>query len=324
MKKRYTNPMKLYVFSFILFFYVAGNFSLRAQNKVIPVWPSQVPGAKAANNYKEIIHKDKEGNPNSLSRVTTPTLTVFRPDAKRNSGTAVVICPGGGYTHLAVNKEGYKTGHWLSKLGITAFVLTYRLPSDAIMENKTVGPLQDAQEALRIVRRNAATWHINPDKIGILGFSAGGHLAATLSTHYHQKVYDSDKTSARPDFSILLYPVISMENGITHEGSRKALLGTTPSAAEVEKYSAEKQVTRQTPPAFLVHSADDGAVPAANSISYFQALREEGVTAELHLYEDGGHGYGLGTEGTHTTWPEACKAWLKAHGYFTDKTAKNP
>lgn len=205
---------------------------------------------------------------------------------------------------------------WFNSLGIPAFVLKYRLPSDLIMKNKNVGPLQDAQEAVRYVRQNAAKWNIDPNKIGILGFSAGGHLVATLSTHYDDKVYESDyKVSARPNFSLLIYPVISMQNDITHKGSQINLLGNNPSEDLINSFSNEKRVTTQTPPAFLIHATDDTVVIPENSINYYLALKKNGVTAELHLYEKGGHGFGLGVNDTSKNWTRECEEWLKANNY---------
>ena len=188
------------------------------------------------------------------------------------------------------------------------------------MKNKTIGPLQDAQEAIRMVRRNAEKWKLDPTKIGIIGFSAGGHLAATVSTQFNKKVYDSkDTTSARPDFSILMYPVISMQDGITHKGSKTNLLGENPSAALVENYSNEKQVDATTPKTFIVHATDDKAVPVENSINYYLALKQNKIPVEMHLYENGGHGFGLGTDGTNKNWSKACENWLISNGFIVAK-----
>jgi len=184
------------------------------------------------------------------------------------------------------------------------------MPTDLIMKDKSIGPLQDAQEAIRIIRRNAKEWNIDPDKIGVLGFSAGGHLASTLATHYLDNVYDADVTSARPDFSILIYPVISMEDGITHNGSKVSLLGANASKEHTDKYSNEKQVDANTPKTFIVHATDDKVVPVENSINYYLNLKKYNAPVEMHLYENGGHGFGLGTKGTHTEWPKACEKWL--------------
>ncbi|MEZ0131052.1 alpha/beta hydrolase, partial [Flavobacterium sp. LBUM151] len=288
---------------------------LQAQNQVIPLWKT-IPQEIKASDYKE-KEEIKDGKLQSTSQVSIPTLSIFLPKEIKQNQTAVVILPGGGYTHLAFDKEGTKVAEWLNTLGIAAFVLKYRLPNDLIMTNKVVGPLQDAQEAIRIVRLNAKIWNIDPNKIGIMGFSAGGHLASTLSTHYDDRVYEtSSKISARPDFSLLIYPVISMQNDITHKGSQTSLLGQNPSQQDIDNFSNEKKVTAQTPPAFLVHATDDGAVMAENSVNYYLALKKNGVTAELHLYEKGGHGFGLGVNDTSKFWTKACEEWLKSNGFY--------
>ena len=289
---------------------------LFSQNKEIPVWQT-IPGSIESTDYKETIIYDTDGVISGIDKVSQPTLTIFLADQKKSNGTSVIICPGGGYGHLAINKEGYKVAKWFNSLGISAFVLKYRLPSDLTMKDKTIGPLQDAQEAIRMVRRNANKWHLDPTKIGIMGFSAGGHLASTISTHYSDKVYDSkDNVSARPDFSILIYPVISMEDGITHNGSKENLLGANASKEMTAKYSNEKQVDSNTPKAFLVHATDDKIVPVENTINYYLALKEHNVLGEMHIYEKGGHGFGLGIEGTHKEWPKACEKWLSANGFM--------
>src|SRR5512140_470117 len=193
-------------------------------------------------------------------RVTNPDLTIFLPSGDKANGAAVLICPGGGYGVLAFDHEGNAIAKWLNDNGIAGIILKYRLPSDRIMADKSVGPLQDAQEAMRIIRRNAADWKINPEKIGVIGFSAGGHLASTLSTHYNETVYQvKDNTSARPDFSLLIYPVVSFDSTITHRGTRNNLIGLRPDESQVRRFSNELQITMETPPAFLVHSADDNA-----------------------------------------------------------------
>ena len=288
--------------------------NIKAQNQVIPLW-NKIPDEIKAPDYKEkeVIN---DGKVQSTSLVTTPTLTAFFPNVTKPNQTAVIILPGGGYQHLAIDKEGTKVAQWFNSLGIPAFVLKYRLPDDLIMKNKNVGPLQDAQEAIRYVRQNAAKWNIDPNKIGILGFSAGGHLAATLSTHYDDNVYASVyKVSARPDFSLLIYPVISMQNDITHKGSQTNLLGNNPSQDLIDSFSNEKKVNAKTPPAFLIHATDDTVVLPENSIDYYLALKKNGVTAELHLYEKGGHGFGLGVNDTSKYWTRDCEEWLKANGY---------
>ena len=292
------------------------SLSAFSQKKEIPLW-DKIPDEITSKEYSEKIVTDKNGIAEDVRKVTLPTLTAYFADVEKSNGTSVIICPGGGYGMLAINKEGFKVAEWLNSLGINAFVLKYRLPSDLIMKNKTVAPLQDAQEAVRLIRRNASKWKLNPNKIGIMGFSAGGHLAATLSTHYSDKVYiPSDTTSAKPNFSILIYPVISMQEGVTHQGSKDNLLGKNADNETTEKYSNEKQITADTPKAFLVHATDDKAVPVENSINYYLALKKEKVPAEMHLYENGGHGFGLGTKGTNVSWPKTCEKWLAVNNYI--------
>jgi len=301
------------VLAVILFVLVGGN--LFSQNKIISLWEGKVPGGIPNLSYKETVDSVSWIK---VRFVTNPTLEVYPAPAEKNTGTAVVICPGGGYYGLSFIGEGSQIAKWLNTLGVNAFVLKYRLPDDVIMKNKTIGPMQDGQRAMRIVRSRAKEWGINPHKIGIIGFSAGGHLASTISTHFHEKVYESsDTTSARPDFSLLIYPVISMDSTITHMGSRQSLLGNNPTPELVKHFSNELQVTAKTPPAFMVHSIDDGLVPVQNSIRYALAMHEHGVTCELHIYEYGGHGYGLALwGGTHSAWPEACRKWLEENGFL--------
>jgi acetyl esterase/lipase len=300
------------LFAFLFLGSIGASYS---QNEIITLWQNEIPNAITNSDYKE-IEVLKEGQLSSTSKVTVPTLTLFLPNSKKSNGTAVVICPGGGYSHLAIDKEGFKVASWLNTLGITAFVLKYRLPSDWIMENKTIGPLQDAQEAIRMVRRHANTWNINPEKIGIIGFSAGGHLASTLSTHYLDDVYVHDATSAKPNFSILIYPVISMEDKITHQGSKTNLLGIAPSEDLMVLYSNEKQIDSLTPPTFLIHATDDKAVPVENSIKYYMALKNNNVPDEIHIYETGGHVFGLGVKDTSLYWTESCELWLRSNKYI--------
>ena len=292
----------------ILIVFLLG-ISSKGQINTIPVWNQSIPGTVKASDYleKEVI-KDEELQ--STSQVSVPTLALYLPKKETANQSAVLIFPGGGYSHLAMHKEGKKIALWLNSLGITAFVLKYRLPTDRVMKDKSIGPLQDAQEAIRTIRRNAKEWNIDPAKIGVLGFSAGGHLASTLATHYLDKVYDADTISARPDFSILIYPVISMEEGITHNGSKVNLLGANAVKELVDKYSNEKQIDANTPKTFLIHASDDKVVPVENSIQYYMNLKKFNVPVEMHLYENGGHGFGLGTKGTHTEWPKACEKWL--------------
>ncbi|MFV5695237.1 alpha/beta hydrolase fold domain-containing protein [Flavobacterium sp. LB3P122] len=312
MKNKMNKNSKVLFLELVLFFGLTT--TIFSQNKEIKLW-NQIPGAINNEAYKQEPRLDSQGKITGIRKVTEPTLKVFLADNNNSKNTAVIICPGGGYALLSHEKEGDKVAEWFQSIGVSAFVLKYRLPSDVIMKDKTIGPLQDAQEAVRVLRRNADTWHLDASKIGIMGFSAGGHLAATLSTHYADNVYDSkDNISARPDFSILIYPVISMENGITHNGSKESLLGKNTSSELVAKYSNEKHVDSNTPKAFLAHATDDKAVPVENSINYYMALKQNKVPTEMHLYENGGHGFGLGTTGTNKDWPKACEKWLASNG----------
>jgi acetyl esterase/lipase len=293
--------------------------NLSGQSKVINLWNGIIPGAIHNDRYKQTV--DSTDNWVKMRFVTEPSLDMYPAPAEKATGTAVIICPGGAYWGIAVEHEGAQVAKWLNSLGITAFVLKYRLPDNTIMENKTIAPTQDGQRAIRLVRNHAKEWGIDPHKIGIMGFSAGGHLASTLSTHFNEKVYEpEDLTSARPDFSLLIYPVISMDSSITHWGSRINLLGDRPTLALVKHYSNELQINSETPPAFIVHSFDDNAVPVQNSIIYALALHKFNIPCELHLYQSGGHGYGLGkSTNTESTWPEACRKWLVTRGLIIEK-----
>lgn len=287
-----------------------------AQNLTLKVWPDGVPGAKENSKY---VEKDVGEWGPRIAYVKDPELLVYLPEKDKATGTAVVICPGGGYGRLAIDHEGYNIAKWLNTYGIAGIVLKYRLPSDEIMKDKTIGPLQDVQEAIRIVRRkaNAGEWNIQSDKIGVMGFSAGGHLAGTASTMYNEVVYKpEDATSARPDFSVIVYGVLSMQSDITHEGSQHNLLGDHPDQKTIDRFSNEKQVDEQTPPTFLVHATDDGGVPVENTLFYYEALHKHKVSVEMHIYQHGGHGFGLAQEGgTESTWPAACILWLKESGW---------
>jgi len=288
---------------------------VRSQTVTLKLWPEGIPGSKTDPSYVEKI-TITEGKTIRCEKVVTPDLTVFLPAPEKSNGAAVMICPGGGYGALAFDHEGNAIAKWLNDNGIAGIILKYRLPSDLIMKDKSIGPLQDAQEAMRIIRRHAEEWKIDPKKVGVIGFSAGGHLASTISTHYAEKVYDvKDNTSARPDFSLLIYPVVSMDTLVTHRGSRNNLLGLKPGDDLVRRFSNELQITADTPPAFLVHSSDDDAVPVMNSIGYYKGLQKNKIPAELHIFQKGGHGYGLAIgRGTESSWPDLCIKWLKAMG----------
>ncbi|MEO6722971.1 MAG: alpha/beta hydrolase [Ferruginibacter sp.] len=245
------------------------------------------------------------------SQVNRPTLMAFFPEKDKSNGTAVIICPGGGYSYLVMNREGTDVAEAFAKKGVAAFVLKYRLPNDKIMNDKSIGPLQDAQQALKIVRERAGEWNIDTSRVGIMGFSAGGHLASTASTHFNDVVIgNKNNTNLRPDFSILVYPVISFSDSLAHKGSRKNLLGDNPSMDQVQRFSNEKQVTAKTPPTFLIHCGDDKTVPVGNSISYYEALLHNGVKAELHIYPSGGHGFALNNKTITDQWMDRCFNWM--------------
>lgn len=304
--------LKQTMLAFICLIVIGG--SLSAQTKVIDIWNGKIPDAKHNDKFKQSV--DTVADWVDKFSIVNPCLYFYPAPEAKATGTAVIICPGGAYWGLAIKHEGEQVAKWLNSLGVTAFVLKYRLPDDSIMENKSIGPMQDGQRAIRLVRSHAKEWGINPAKIGIMGFSAGGHLASTLSTHYNEKVYESDDlTSAKPDFSVLIYPVISMDSSTTHWGSRVNLLGNSPAVEMVKHFSNELQVNGETPPAFMVHSLDDDAVPVQNSINYSLALHKFHIACELHLYPTGKHGYGMGkSTNTESFWTDACRKWFMARG----------
>jgi acetyl esterase/lipase len=279
-----------------------------AAQTVIPLWPHGAPGAKGDDAVLDI-----------------PTLTISLPPADKATGASIVVCPGGGYGMLAVDHEGKQVAEWLNRLGVAAFVLKYRL-----------GPryhhpamLQDAGRAIRTVRARASEWGVDPKRIAILGFSAGGHLASTAGTHFDAGKPDADdlveRVSSRPDRMILVYPVIALATPYGHSGSLQNLLGDKPSQELIESLSNERQVSKDTPPTFLAHTNADSAVPAENSLLFVLALRKAGVPVELHLFERGPHGLGLGggtakfrvrAEPSFQAWPPLCATWLKNQGFL--------
>ncbi|WP_343531238.1 alpha/beta hydrolase [Pedobacter sp.] len=279
--------------------------------QAISLYGGAIPGAKPtpADYIEETT--TREDKVVRTSKVSKPELYVYQP-AKPN-GTAVIICPGGGYSILAIDKEGHDVARKFQEIGVTAFVLKYRLPSDLIMKDKALGPMQDALQAVYLVRKNAALWNIDPNKIGIMGFSAGGHLASSASVHYaDMKIDNQENISLRPSFSILIYPVINFGQ-YAHAGSVKNLLGETPTDQQRKYFSSEYQVNAQTPPAFLVHANTDKTVPVQNSMRYNEALVKNGVATELHAYQAGGHGFGLYNKTTKDDWFERLKNWMQAN-----------
>ncbi len=263
-----------------------------AQNKIeLKVWPNGAPNSNGITVPEEVK------SPNRPGKVTEPTLTVY--PASNPNGKAIVICPGGGYSHLAMNHEGHDMAAWFNAQGITVAILKYRMPNG----HHDV-PLSDAQEAIRIIKAKAAEWTINPNQIGIMGSSAGGHLASTSATHFYE--------DCKPAFQILLYPVITMDASFTHAGSRKNLLGENPTAELIKKYSNELQVTQDTPPAFIALSSNDKSVVPANSLRYYEALIDHKVPVAIHIYPIGGHGWGFRDTFIYKRqWTDELEKWLR-------------
>lgn len=286
---------------------------VNAQELSLSLWP-----AGKLPNYQKTTETEKSDSTDivRISKVQNPEIAIFLPAKKHASGQAVIICPGGGYGILAYDWEGTDIAKWLNSNGITGIVLKYRLPNSKsnIVPNKS--PLMDAQRAIRMVRANAGKWNLKKDKIGIMGFSAGGHLASTAATHFDNGNFNSpdsiERYSSRPDFAILMYPVITMSKPSMHSGSKNNLIGQNASNSLSNFYSAELNVTRETPPTFLAHATDDNGVPVENSLMFYQALKDHNISAEMHLYPKGGHGFGLavGIPGTES-WTDRCIDWLK-------------
>ncbi|MDN5202701.1 alpha/beta hydrolase [Fulvivirgaceae bacterium BMA10] len=277
----------------------------------IPLWTEEIQNHRETNET-EI---QNQGDILWIENVQEPSLEVYLPTKKNATGKAMVICPGGGYAGLAYDWEGTDVAKWLNSLGIAAFVLKYRLPTSKSIIVPEKAPLQDAQRAIRLVRYHAKKWNVDRNQIGIMGFSAGGHLASTLGTHYENdhilKPDPIDSISARPDFMVLIYPVITMKLLYTHQGSRKNLLGESPEQQLVDFYSNELHINKNTPPTFLIHATDDEAVPVENSLLFYQNLKKEGVYAEMHIYPKGGHGFALAIGKGHLqTWTARLSEWI--------------
>lgn len=283
-----------------------------AQQKPMPLYPNGVPNSKLT----PATYIEKMDENSFASHVSVPVLIPYFPAKDKANGTAVIICPGGGYSGLSMENEGSSIAMAFNNIGVAAFILKYRLPSDSIMVDKTIGPLQDAQRAIQMIRQNAAAWNINPNKVGIIGFSAGGHLASTAITHFNKAVIEnSANVNLRPDFGILLYPVISF-GPQAHVGSRENLIGKSPSQELIDLYSNEKQVTANTPPTFLVHAEDDDVVPVQNSLMFYDALLQNKVKAEMHIYQAGGHGFGLHNQTTKDLWFDRLTNWMDENGWL--------
>lgn len=285
----------------LIIFMLTFMLNLKAQ-QVINLYPEAIPNSKNSNIKEDF----KSG---MYSGVINPTMEAFLPEKEKSTGAAVIIIPGGSYAVVVYQGEGVKTAKEFAKNGIAAFVLKYRLPSDSTMIDKKIGPLQDAQQAIKVVRENASQWGIDINKVGIMGFSAGGHLASTVATHFENPVIENIKISVRPDFQILVYPVISMQDNLTHSDSRTNLLGKSPVKETIDLFSNELQVKENTPPAYITHAGDDKLVDVDNSIEYYEKLRHKNVAAELHVYPKGGHGF-IFSQSTEE-WMKPLFKWMK-------------
>ena len=282
------------------------------------LWENIAPGSEKVEITEEVLERSKvpEVRDRAAINIKIPTITAYVPE--KPNGVGILVIPGGGYERVVLDKEADELSSWLNGEGITYFVLKYRLPKNN-HKNKEIVPLQDAQRAMRIIRNHSKEWGIDNKKIGVMGFSAGGHVASTLANKYEEEVYKKldaiDEISARPDFQILGYPVITMTDPYAHKGSRKYLLGENPDLNLIEKFSMEKNVHKNTPIAFIMHATDDKSVPVENSLKYYTSLKDYKIPVELHLYQDGGHGYSIrGTIGKSVAnWTSVVTNWLKAN-----------
>ncbi|RAJ12245.1 alpha/beta hydrolase [Arenibacter echinorum] len=279
--------------------------------QTIDLYSSTIPNSKPSET-KEIELK-KDGQFFGYKSVSRPNIKVYLPEEELSTGAAVIICPGGGYGMESYKLEGIRIAEAFNSRGIAAFVLKYRLPNDSIMIDKSIGPLQDAQQAMKIVRQRAAEWHLDPEKIGIMGFSAGGHLASTAGTHFNKSyIPNSEGISLRPSFMILIYPVISMKDELTHNGSRENLLGKSASEEQILNFSNELHIDSETPPTWLTHTGDDTVVPVENSIRFYQELIKNKIPSEMHLYPKGNHGFVLSIPTDE--WMQPLFSWMKKSG----------
>lgn len=298
----------------LLGFALLSTTTMNAQEYTLSLYPAdKIPNWKSAGEKE----KTESGDIVLISQVQVPSIAVYLPAKRIATGQAVLVCPGGGYGVLAYDWEGTDIAKWLNSKGIAAIVLKYRLPNAKGNVVPHLSPLMDAKRAIRLVRANATKWNIKTDKVGVMGFSAGGHLASTVGTHFDRGNTGAadavEHFSSRPDFMILLYPVITMDLQFTHGGSRNNLLGNAPDSALVHLYSNELQVTKDTPPTFLVHSTDDNAVPVENSLLFYQSLKNNGIPAEMHIYPYGGHGFSLAVgNGYLQTWTDRCVDWIRS------------
>ena len=281
--------------------------------RIINLYPGNIPNAKQTH-LMDLPENPGEGE-GLVRRVITPTLEMYLPERDKASGAAVVICPGGGYSVIVYDGEGIQIARAFAQKGVAAFILKYRLPNDSFQIDKSLAPLQDAQQAMKMLRDSAAAWHLDAGKLGIMGFSAGGHLASTEATHFDKILIENNSnTSVRPDFQILVYPVISMQDSLIHKGTRRQLLGNNPSGEMIDLYSNELHVTKNSPPAYIAVTADDKVVDVANSLLYFEKLRHQKVPVEMHIYQKGDHGFIF----RHPGWMQPLFEWMESNHWMNE------
>lgn len=299
--------MTKFILSIIVF---SATFQTMAQ-KTIPLYSESIPNSKPSKD--EEFTDTLKGGILIVHKISRPTLTIYLPEHPAPGKQAMIIFPGGGYFINATSHEGHDVAKELAKNGIAAFVVKYRIPDTATMINKEIGPLQDAQQAILTVRSNAKKWNINPLKIGVMGFSAGGHLASTLATHYQKSLIPNpEKISLRPDFLGLIYPVVSFKDSVGHIGSRGQLIGPNATAEKIDEYCNELHVDKDTPPSFLVHAKDD-PIKIENSLVFIESLKKFNIPYETVFYEKGGHGYGMINPTSEIKWMDQFIPWIKNH-----------
>ena len=322
--KSSTAVLFLCLTSFVLPAFAAENIATAAKAPAKPIDPAlafppkmqvfELYGDDPIPNSKPTSEEESGADQGFIRNVSRPQIHVYLPAKMRATGASIVIIPGGGYAGLTFDWEGKQQAQFFMDHGIAAFVVKYRIPSDKTMQDGSIGPLQDAQQAMRFVRQRAKEWNLDPSRVGVIGFSAGGHLASTLATRFSEAhVPNPDGIDLRPDFVVLVYPVISMRADVTHAGSREALLGTAPSDELVRKFSSELQVTERTPPTLILHATDDQLVDVSNSLLYYEALRHAGVPVEMHLFEKGQHGFFLMPR---DRWQSTIIEWLTWNGWL--------
>ena len=299
-------------FILLLIILISTSFKADSQDHVLKLWPDKIPNQRTTLEKEKSVQKEIL----VLSNVQDPLIEVFLPAKKYATGEAILIFPGGGYHVLAYDWEGTDIAKWLNSMGIAGIVCKYRLPKSPSILEPWKAPLQDAQRAMRLVKAHASEWEIETSKIGIMGFSAGGHLASTLGTHFNEEIYKpidmTDTISARPQFMVLMYPVVSFNAEVAHLGSRNALIGAEPDPNLIAHFSNELQVNSNTPPTFLIHAGDDKSVSVENSLLFYNALRKNDVPVEMHIYPTGGHGFSLALNDDHLgSWKMLLRGWLR-------------